>query len=96
MEELRELFFELGQPGAEKLYTVARKRMMNVTKEQAKEVSREGVRPVFDKPFPQQGKIATNQGFEGGVQQGRSGQETKFARKNLRGKAPQTFCETIS
>ena len=62
MEALRELFEELNQPSAQKLLAAAKKRKLNVTAQQAKEVAgAEPTRQVFTaKGFTNKGSIPSS------------------------------------
>ena len=57
MEALRKLNVELAEPSSQQLYTAARKRGLDVTREQVKEVS-SSTREIFRQPAPSSGKIA--------------------------------------
>ena len=84
MEELKELYDTLGQPGQAKLLLAAKKRGLDVTKAQVAEVMGE-VRQLFAKPPPQRGHHAANQGFAGGVWQADLIDYSQMSRKANKG-----------
>ncbi len=56
--ELRALFQELGPPNAVALYVAARKRGLQVTREQARQMTiKAGERQLFTAPQPAEGKV---------------------------------------
>jgi len=61
MQRVRELYEDLGAPGASKLFLEAKKRKLAVTRNQVNEfVRRQGERQVFSQPLPQaKGKTAS-------------------------------------
>ena len=61
MQRVRELYEDLGAPGASKLFLEAKKRNLAVTRNQVNEfVKRQGERQVFSQPLPQaKGKAAS-------------------------------------
>ena len=57
-EDLKELYDELGAPSAQKLLQAAKRRGIDATAQQAKELSKgDATRQVFGKPFKQRGHI---------------------------------------
>ena len=79
MEALRSLNEELGNPGVAKLLTAAKKRGIQATKTDAKEVQSD-VKQLFAKPLPQRGAIATNE--DSGVWQCDLADLTQYSAKN--------------